>query len=158
VPDVPLEEKCPKCDRNMVLRHGKYGEFTSCSGYPECTYIKQNTIGVPCPLCKDGEIAEKKARRGNYFYGCTNYPKCEFTSNYKPVAETCPKCKSPYLVQKDLKAGTVLVCPNNRKPSADEDEAPKKKPRRGKKAAEEEAPQVQCDYSRVVAPAAVATR
>jgi DNA topoisomerase-1 len=155
VPDVPLEEKCPKCERNLILRHGKYGEFTSCSGYPECTYIKQNTIGVPCPLCKDGEIAEKKARRGNYFYGCTNYPKCEFTSNYKPVAEKCPKCGSPYLVEKNLKAGTVWQCPNNRKPAAGEEEE-KKPRRRGKKiSAEEEAAAVQCDYSRVVEPAAV---
>src|SRR5262249_42991450 len=73
VPDVPLEEICPKCGRNMVLRHGRYGEFISCSGYPECKYIKQNYIGVKCPDCKDGELVEKKARRGNIFYGCSNY-------------------------------------------------------------------------------------
>jgi DNA topoisomerase I len=151
VPDVPLEEKCPKCGRNLVLRHGRYGEFTSCSGYPDCKYIKQNTIGVPCPECKDGEVAEKKARRGNFFYGCTNYPKCEFTSNYKPVAEKCPQCGSPYLLEKNLKAGTVWVCPNNKKTAAEE-EKPKK--RRGKKAVEEQMkPLVQCDFSKVVEPA-----
>ena len=99
-PPVPLDENCPKCGEQLVLRNGQYGEFVSCSGYPKCKYIKQNTIGVHCPLCKDGEVAEKKARRGNLFYGCTNYPKCDFTSNNKPVDIKCPECGSPYLVEK----------------------------------------------------------
>jgi DNA topoisomerase-1 len=113
VPDIPLEEKCPKCDRNMVIRHGRYGEFTSCSGYPDCKYVKQNFIGVKCPDCEDGEIVEKRARRkGNTFYGCSNYPKCKFTSANKPVAEKCPTCGNAYLVEKNLKAGPVIACPN----------------------------------------------
>ena len=153
VPDVPLEETCPQCGRNMVLRHGRYGEFISCSGYPECKYIKQNFIGVKCPKCKDGELVEKKARRrGNTFYGCSNYPKCDFTSAYKPVAEQCPECGSPYLLEKHLKSGSFLVCPNNTKRSAEEEEAPK--PKRGKKKAAEateEAPAaVKCDYSKPI--------
>ena len=90
VPDIPLEEKCPQVRARMMLRHGRYGEFTSCSGYPDCKYIKQNFIGVKCPQCKEGELVEKNAPR-EHFYGCGNYPKCEFTSAYKPVAETCPK-------------------------------------------------------------------
>ena len=142
VPDVPLDEKCPQCDRNLVLRHGRFGEFTSCSGYPECKWIKQNYIGVKCPLCKDGEIVEKKARRGNIFYGCGNYPKCEFTSAYKPVAQQCPECKSPYLVEKTNKDGVFLVCPNNKSSAA------ARKPRgKGKKKVEEEST-VQCDFSK----------
>ena len=113
VPDIPLEEKCPKCDRNMVIRHGRYGEFTSCSGYPECKYVKQNFIGVKCPDCEDGEIVEKRARRkGNTFYGCSNYPKCKFTSANKPIAEKCPSCGNAYLVEKFLKSGQVVACPN----------------------------------------------
>ena len=112
VPDIPLDEKCPKCDRNMVIRHGRYGEFTSCSGYPDCKYVKQNYIGVKCPLCKDGDLVEKKARKGNTFYGCSNYPKCKFTSAGKPVAEKCPSCGSEYLVEKYLKSGPVIACPN----------------------------------------------
>ena len=155
VPDVPLEETCPKCQRNLVLRHGRYGEFISCSGYPECKYIKQNFIGVKCPKCKDGELVEKKARRrGNIFYGCSNYPNCDFTSAYKPVAEQCPQCGSPYLLEKNLKSGSVLVCPNNKGRAADEEEEPKPK-RRGKKAAVEETPAaaaVKCDYSRPIPP------
>jgi DNA topoisomerase I len=112
VPDIPLDETCPQCGRNMVLRHGRYGEFTSCSGYPECKYVKQNFIGVKCPLCKTGELVEKRARKGNTFYGCSNYPKCKFTSANKPIAEKCPSCGSEYLVEKTLKSGPVISCPN----------------------------------------------
>ena len=112
VPDITLEELCPKCQRNMVIRHGRYGEFTSCSGYPECKYVKQNFVGVKCPLCKDGELVEKRARKGNTFYGCSNYPKCKFTSANKPIAEKCPSCGSEYLVEKYLKSGPVIACPN----------------------------------------------
>jgi len=113
VPDIPLDEICPKCGRNLVIRHGRYGEFTSCSGYPECKYVKQNFIGVKCPLCKDGEVVEKRARRkGNTFYGCSNYPNCKFTSANKPIVEKCPSCGGEYLVEKILKAGPVIACPN----------------------------------------------
>ena len=113
VPDIPLDEVCPQCGRNMVLRHGRFGEFTSCSGYPECKYVKQNFIGVKCPECKTGEVVEKRARRkGNTFYGCSNYPKCKFTSAGRPLAEKCPDCGSEYLVEKMLKAGPVVACPN----------------------------------------------
>jgi len=112
VPDIPLDELCPKCGRNMMIRHGRFGEFTTCSGYPECKYVKQNFIGVKCPLCKEGDLVEKKARKGNTFYGCGNYPKCKFTSAGKPLAETCPSCGSEYLVEKTLKAGPVVACPN----------------------------------------------
>jgi DNA topoisomerase-1 len=112
VPDIPLDETCPQCGRNLVLRHGRYGEFTSCSGYPECKYVKQNFIGVKCPLCKTGELVEKRARKGNTFYGCSNYPKCKFTSANKPIAEKCPTCGNEYLVEKTLKAGPVIACPN----------------------------------------------
>ena len=112
VPDIPIDELCPKCGRNMMIRHGRFGEFTACSGYPECKYVKQNFIGVKCPLCKDGEIVEKKARKGNTFYGCGNYPKCKFTSAGKPLAEKCPSCGSEYLVEKMLNSGPVIACPH----------------------------------------------
>jgi len=128
-PAVPLDENCPKCGMQLVLRTGQYGEFVSCSGYPKCKYIKQNLTGVTCPTCGKGDIAERKARRGNIFYGCTNYPKCDFTSNLKPVPQPCPECGSAYLLEKTLKSGVYLVCPN--KQLSEEEE----KPRRGKKAA-----------------------
>jgi DNA topoisomerase I len=112
VPDIPLDELCPKCGRNMMIRHGRFGEFTACSGYPDCKYVKQNFIGVKCPDCKNGDLVEKRARKGNTFYGCGNYPKCKFTSANKPIAEKCPSCGSEYLVEKNLKAGPVIACPN----------------------------------------------
>ncbi|HEX4489142.1 MAG TPA: type I DNA topoisomerase [Terriglobales bacterium] len=112
VPDIPLDEKCPKCDRNMMIRHGRYGEFTTCSGYPDCKYVKQNFIGVKCQLCEDGELVEKRARKGNTFYGCSNYPKCKFTAAHKPIAEKCPSCGNDFLVEKYLKSGPVIACPN----------------------------------------------
>ena len=73
-----------------------------------------------------GDLAERKARRGNIFWGCTNYPKCDFTSNNKPVAKKCPECGSPYLVEKTLKSGIYLECPNKKK-AAEEEVAPKKR-------------------------------
>jgi DNA topoisomerase I len=146
----PLDEICPKCASQLVLRNGQYGEFVSCSAYPKCKYIKQNIIeGMKCPTCGDGDIAERKARRGNLFYGCTNYPKCDFTSNFKPVPEKCPECASPYLLEKTRAAGVFLVCPNNKKAAA-EDEAPKKKAKKGAVAAEP-VEQVLCSYSRKIA-------
>ncbi len=154
VPDIPLDEKCPQCGRNLLLRHGRFGEFVSCSGYPECKWVKQNYIGVKCPECKDGELAEKKARRGNFFYGCSNYPKCRFTSAYKPVAEPCPECGSPYLLEKTLKSGTFLVCPNNKRTESDEPKSSGKG--RGKKKTTGDERTVKCDYSREIQPMAVA--
>ena len=112
VPDIPLDEPCPNCGRNLMIRHGRYGEFTACSGYPECKYVKQNFIGVKCPLCKEGELVEKRARKGNTFYGCSNYPKCKFTAANKPIPEKCPSCGNDYLVEKYLKDGPVIACPN----------------------------------------------
>jgi len=112
VPDIPLDEKCPDCGRNLIIRHGRFGEFTSCSGYPDCKYVKQNFIGVKCPLCGEGELVEKRARKGNTFYGCARYPKCKFTSAAKPIPETCPDCGHEFLVERIRKDGPVIACPN----------------------------------------------
>jgi len=109
-PDVPLEEKCPQCGSHLVLKTGRFGEFTACSNYPACKYVKQKTIGVKCPECSEGEVVERRSRRGKTFYGCNRYPDCNFVAWGKPVAEKCPECGSPYLVEKWLKAGPVLQC------------------------------------------------
>jgi len=145
-PPEPTGEACPLCGKPLVLRQGAYGEFVSCSGYPKCKYVKQNLIeGMKCPKCGEGDIAERKARRGNVFWGCTNYPKCDFTSNNKPVAQPCPICNSPYLVEKTLKSGIFLECPNKKK-GAEEETKPKK---RGKKAPEAEpGAAIVCTYSK----------
>jgi DNA topoisomerase-1 len=148
-PPEPTGEDCPVCGKPLVLRQGAYGEFVSCSGYPKCKYIKQNLIeGMKCPKCGTGDIAERKARRGNVFWGCTNYPKCDFTSNLKPVPKKCPECGSPYLVEKVLKSGIFLECPNKKK-GAEEEEAPKKRGKKGAPAAAaEEGAKVVCSYSK----------
>ncbi|MBZ5592020.1 MAG: type I DNA topoisomerase [Acidobacteriia bacterium] len=110
--DVALDEKCPQCGNNLVMKYGRYGEFTACSNYPTCKYVKQKTIGVKCPECSEGEVVERRSKRGKTFYGCSRYPECNFVTWAKPVSEKCPDCGSSYLLEKWLKAGTVLQCPN----------------------------------------------
>jgi DNA topoisomerase-1 len=111
-PDQALEEKCPQCGNHLVLKSGRFGEFTACSNYPTCKYVKQKTIGVKCPECSEGEVVERRSKRGKTFYGCSRYPECNFVAWGKPINEKCPECGSPYMVEKWLKAGTVWQCPN----------------------------------------------
>ncbi len=111
-PDVTLDEKCPNCGNNMVQKYGRFGEFTACSNYPTCKHVKQKTIGVKCPECTEGEVVERRSRRGKTFFGCIRYPDCNFVAWARPVAEKCPECGGPYLVEKYLKAGAFLQCPN----------------------------------------------
>jgi DNA topoisomerase I len=110
--DQPLDEKCPQCQSNLVMKHGRFGEFTACSNYPTCKYVKQKTIGVKCPECSEGEVVERRSKRGKTFYGCNRYPDCNFVAWGKPVPEKCPECGSPYMIEKWLKAGTFWQCPN----------------------------------------------
>jgi DNA topoisomerase-1 len=109
-PDQILEEKCPKCDSFLVIKQGRFGEFTACTNYPNCKYVKMKTTGVLCP--KDGgDIVERKSRRGKAFYGCANYPDCDFTLWKRPVLEACPDCGAPFLLEKiTKKAGRQLIC------------------------------------------------
>ncbi len=111
-PDQPLDEKCPTCGNNLVLKSGRFGEFTACSNYPTCKYVKQKTIGVKCPECSEGEVVERRSRKGKTFYGCARWPECKFVAWGKPIAEKCPECSSPYMVEKWLKTGAVWQCPN----------------------------------------------
>ena len=110
--DVPLDEKCPQCGSNLVQKYGRFGEFTACSNYPNCKFVKQKTIGVPCPNCSEGQVVERRSKRGKTFYGCSRYPECDFVAWGKPIAEKCPECGSSYLIEKWLKAGPVAQCPN----------------------------------------------
>jgi DNA topoisomerase-1 len=110
--DQPLDEKCPQCQSNLVIKHGRFGEFTACSNYPTCKYVKQKTIGVKCPECSEGEVVERRSKRGKTFYGCNRWPECNFVAWGKPVPEKCPECGSPYMVEKWLKAGAFWQCPN----------------------------------------------
>jgi DNA topoisomerase-1 len=114
VADVPLDEKCPDCGNNLVIKHGRYGPFTACSYYPKCKYVKPQTLGIPCPEkgCS-GEIVARRTKRGKTFYGCSRYPQCTFTAWDKPVAEPCPHCASPIMLEKvSKKSGPLRYCPN----------------------------------------------
>jgi DNA topoisomerase-1 len=111
--DVPLEEKCPQCGNHLVRKYGRYGEFVACSNYPTCKFVKQKTIGVKCPNCSEGEVVERRSKRGKTFYGCNRYPECDFVAWGKPIPEKCPECGGSYMIEKFLKSGPVAQCPNN---------------------------------------------
>lgn len=127
---TPIGEKCPECGSELVLRKGRYGEFIACSNFPKCKYSRNiakdneksteasttaaakpkrelKKLDVPCPKC-GGEIVERFSRRGK-FYGCTNYPKCDFVSNYEPVEQKCDECGGN-MIKKELKKGTFIEC------------------------------------------------
>ena len=114
---VEIGEECPECGSPLVIRRGRYGEFVACSGYPTCKYIKKETkeevppvsTGVKCPKCEKGEIVEKKTRRGKVFYGCDQYPGCDYALWHKPIGTKCPKCDE-LLVVKGKK--NEVQCPN----------------------------------------------
>ena len=112
-PDQILDEKCPQCSANLVVKQGRFGEFTACSNYPKCRYVKLKSTGVACP--KDGgDVVERKSRRGRTFYGCVNYPECDFTVWNRPLSETCPTCGSSYLLEKVTKRwGRQVLCDND---------------------------------------------
>jgi DNA topoisomerase I len=89
----PIGRACPDCGKELVIRYGRYGKFISCSGFPDCRHTEPwlEKIGVTCP--KDGgDIVERKTRKGRIFYGCYNYPNCDFTSWKRPLPKPCPKC------------------------------------------------------------------
>ena len=114
-PDQILDEKCPRCESNLVVKQGRFGEFTACTKYPECKYVKHKTTGVKCPKDADkgGEVVERKSKRGKMFFGCSNYPDCDFVLWNRPVNETCPKCSAPFLVEKITKKhGRQMLCNN----------------------------------------------
>jgi len=114
VSDTLLDEKCPECGNQLALKHGRYGQFTACSNYPQCKYVKRQTLGIPCPEkgCT-GELVARRTRKGKTFYGCSRYPECKFTAWDKPVNEPCPNCGHPLLLEKYNKNGPPLrYCPN----------------------------------------------
>lgn len=107
------EEKCEKCENYMVIKHGKFGKFMACPKFPDCKNAKPllESIGVECPKC-NGEIVVRRSKKRRIFYGCSNYPDCDFVSNKKPVNKKCPECKN-VLVMDISKKQEKLVCSNN---------------------------------------------
>jgi len=102
ITEEKTDKICPLCKKPLVIKLGRFGKFLACSGFPECRYtepIKKST-GVKCPKCKEGEIIEKKTKKGKIFYGCSKYPKCDFALWLKPTGEVCPKCGSLLVMTK----------------------------------------------------------
>ncbi|MCI1943899.1 type I DNA topoisomerase [Clostridium luticellarii] len=113
IEDKVTDIKCDKCGRNMVIKHGRFGDFLACPGYPECKNTKPivEELDVECPKC-GGKVLVKRSRKGRKFYGCSNYPKCDFVSWFEPVKDKCSVCGS-YMVKKYSKArGNYLECSN----------------------------------------------
>ncbi|MGM0835577.1 MAG: type I DNA topoisomerase [Bacillota bacterium] len=111
IKDEPAGEDCELCGHEMVYKMGRYGKFMACSNFPDCRNTKPivKDIGVPCPKCEKGNIVERKSKKKRIFYGCDQYPTCEFLSWDKPIARKCPKCES-LLVEKKLKKGVQVQC------------------------------------------------
>jgi len=110
-------EVCEKCGKPMQMRFSRYGKFLGCSGYPECKNIKKTgtaapiSLGVTCPECNEGDIQQKRSRRGKIFYSCSRYPKCSFALWDRPIPEPCPQCQAPFIVEKTTKrTGTIRRC------------------------------------------------
>jgi len=109
--EIVTDRVCDLCGSPMVVKTGKYGRFLACSNYPDCQNTRPIGTGVKCPKC-GGELVERRSKKGRIFYGCENYPKCDYAIWDKPVNKPCPKCGFPFLVEKRSKGKIYLVCPN----------------------------------------------
>ncbi|QNK54747.1 type I DNA topoisomerase [Paenibacillus sp. PAMC21692] len=112
IQDEVSDEICEKCGKHLVYKMGRFGKFLACSGFPDCRNTKPiiKDIGVACPKCGEGKIIERRSKKGRIFYGCDQYPGCDYVSWDKPTGKPCPNCDS-MLVEKRSKAGVKLQCP-----------------------------------------------
>jgi DNA topoisomerase-1 len=111
IKDEVSDELCEKCSMPMVYKMGRFGKFLACSGFPDCRNTKPiiKDIGVICPKCKEGHIVERRSKKGRVFFGCDQYPGCDFVSWDRPVDKPCPQCGG-MLIQKTNKSGTHIQC------------------------------------------------
>ncbi len=110
-PDRPTDEKCHLCGAPMVIKTGRFGEFLACTRYPECKGTRSIPLGIKCPKCDVGDLAERRTKRGKSFWGCMRYPACDFSTWNRPVVETCPSCGFVGMEKKVSKAeGETRTC------------------------------------------------
>ena len=112
IKDEVSDVLCEKCGRNMVIKLGRFGKFLACPGYPDCKNTKPilDELNVNCPKC-NGKIIRKKSKKGRTFFGCSNYPECEFVSWDEPIDDKCPNC-GEYMIIKRNKNGDIIKCSN----------------------------------------------
>ena len=120
IEDEPTDEVCPECGKPMVIKHGRYGKFLACTGFPECRHTQPllTKLGVPCPTCGK-DLVVRRSRRGRTFYGCSGYPDCDFASWQRPVPAPCPQCGG-LQTQSARDKLTCTVCGHTHAPSAAE--------------------------------------
>jgi DNA topoisomerase-1 len=133
-PDRPTDQLCPDCGAPLVIKTGRYGEFLACTRYPKCKFTSPVPLGVKCPKCGVGELAERRSKRGRSFFGCSRYPECDFTVWNRPVPVTCPSCgylgaeskasKAKGAFRKCLKCGTEFAAEETPAPAGAETATP----------------------------------
>ena len=107
------DEVCELCKKPMVIKHGRFGKFIACSGFPECKNTRKlpaPSIGIKCPLCQEGDVIERKSKRGRIFFGCSIWPKCQMATWQKPTGELCPECNAPLVELKNLVKCSNKLC------------------------------------------------
>ncbi|MCG7407505.1 type I DNA topoisomerase [Paenibacillus sp. ACRRX] len=111
IEDEVSDEICEKCGRHFVYKMGRFGKFLACSGFPDCRNTRPiiKDTGVGCPKCKDGKLVERRSKKGRIFYGCDQYPTCDYVMWDKPSTKPCPSCSS-LMIEKRSKQGTKLQC------------------------------------------------
>lgn len=114
IEDEVSEEICEKCGKHFVIKNGRFGKFLACSGYPDCKNTKAivDRLDVKCPTCGEGDVLQRKSRKGKKFFGCSRYPECSYVSWYEPVKEPCPKCSGLMYRKYSKKEGSFLLCSN----------------------------------------------
>lgn len=97
IAEQKTEKTCPKCGAPLLIKLGRFGKFYACSKFPECRYtapLERPSLGIKCPKCNNGDIVEKRTKKGKIFYACNQYPKCDFALWDNPINEKCPDCGS----------------------------------------------------------------
>lgn len=105
-----VDEKCPKCGSQLLIRSSRYGKFIGCSNYPTCNYTRPITLGIKCPKCNKGEITQRFTKKRRIFFGCTRYPECDYSTWNRPTGEFCPQCGKDLLVIVNSGKKTKIKC------------------------------------------------